>query len=444
MGDVETPSLNLRPFQREAVDHFFSDTAADTQVLLAPIGTGKSATASGIAAEALRRGASGVAVLATKNVVAQGIAWRAAGHDLTPFELHRAVALSTSTSPTVRWPRRVLTFGSLRQAARDPIAHAFRARAWDLVIADLGGGRDEDAQALKGLFDGARMNRVLALGDASALESRWSWLGAAPLAYDVPDVADASAPPINFSVVEYERTPNEIDLARRAQQLTMDFRRLGLPPGARLPAAASSSPLASQSQAWAAADSLRHLRNRLAHGLPGQPEDGPSQVLGADRLPELERLRADLMRFGDDVDLLEVDSKWEAFVSELRRVGPSGVAVFCDFAETAVYVTDRLEAVGIPVASPDDGGFLDRSEERPDAVFVSRDELLLGSELGDARVAINYDLPPSQRRAHIRWSRLDWSQADPPARMITLLDRKSASPTEKMAFTQLRYMVRDE
>lgn len=134
-------------------------------------------------------------------------------------------------------------------------------------------------------------------------------------------MADALVPSINFSVVEYERTPEEIDLAKRAQQLTMDFRHLGLRLATRLPAASISSPLAAQSQAWAAADSLRQLRNRLAHGFPGQPEDKRIETLGAEALPELERLRANLMRFGDDVDFLERDSKWEAFVSELRRRG---------------------------------------------------------------------------------------------------------------------------
>jgi hypothetical protein len=93
--------------------------------------------------------------------------------------------------------------------------------------------------------------------------------------------------------------------------------------------------------------------------------------------------------------------------------------VFCDFAETAVYVADRLQAAGINVVSLQDGSFPALSEERADIVLVSRDELLLGLELRHARVAFNYDLPPSQRRAHIRWSRLDWSQTDPPVEMVT-------------------------
>ncbi|HEY8202022.1 MAG TPA: hypothetical protein VII47_11800, partial [Actinomycetota bacterium] len=207
-----------------------------------------------------------------------------------------------------------------------------------------------------------------------------------PLAFEIPDMADALVPSINFSVVEYERTPEEIDLAKRAQQLTMDFRHLGLRLATRLPAASISSPLAAQSQAWAAADSLRRLRNRLAHGLPGQPEDKRIETLGAEALPELERLRANLMRFGDDVDFWNETASGKPSSRSFVAGGPSGVVVFCDFAETAVYVADRLQAAGINVVSLQDGSFPALSEERADIVLVSRDELLLGLELRHARV----------------------------------------------------------
>ena len=104
MTEFDAATLELRPFQMEAVKRFFTEGSPLTQVLLAPLGTGKGTTASAIVMEALSRGAAGVAVLATRNVIAQGIAWRAASFGLTPFELHRAVAMSTSTSPRWRDP----------------------------------------------------------------------------------------------------------------------------------------------------------------------------------------------------------------------------------------------------------------------------------------------------------------------------------------------------
>jgi hypothetical protein len=118
--------------------------------------------------------------------------------------------------------------------------------------------------------------------------------------------------------------------------------------------------------------------------------------------------------------------------------------VFCDFAETAAYVANRLQEVGVDALQLSESVGLAQVEEHSEAVLVSRDELLLGLELRHARVAYNYDLPRSQRRAHIRWSRLDWSRTDPPVEMVTMLDRRNASPTEKMSFTQFRYLVGDD
>src|SRR4051794_19513734 len=88
--------LHLWPSQREAVERFFDRTAPERQILFAPVGTGKSTTASAILAVAVRRGAQGMIVLARANVVAQGIAWRAATDDLTPSEFHRAISPTSS------------------------------------------------------------------------------------------------------------------------------------------------------------------------------------------------------------------------------------------------------------------------------------------------------------------------------------------------------------
>ncbi len=202
--------------------------------------------------------------------------------------------------------------------------------------------------------------------------------------------------------------------------------------------------VAAQTQAWAAAGPLRHLRNRLAHGLPGESDPKDRPAVGPEALPRLEQLRDALMRLGDEVDLLEADSKWSAFRSEFARRGAQGVVVFCDFAETAAYVANRLQEVGVEALELSGSTGLTQFEERSDAVLVSRDELLLGLELRHARVAYNYDLPRSQRRAHIRWSRLDWSRIDPPVEMVTLLDRRNASATEKMSFAQFQYLVGDD
>ena len=343
-----------------------------------------------------------------------------------------------------RWPERVLTFGSLRQATREPILDALHAREWDLVVVDLSGGTEGDVASLQELLAGLAVRRMLLLDDAPSDGRLWSWIHAEPLPYDVPDVANATQPPLNFSVVEYGRSATEIDLAHRAQELMMEIRNLRLPVKARLTAAVMSSPVAAQSQAWAAADSLRQLRNRVAHGLPAIPDEEPGEAFEPKALPRLERLRDGLMRFGEDVELMETDSKWDAFLAAMSSRVPSPSVVFCDFAETVVYVADRLQAAGIHAMTLDDLSAVASLRDEPNAVLVSRDDQLLGVEIRGVRLAYNYDLPASQRRAHIRWSRLDLTHGDPPSEMVTLLDRRGASPTERMAFAQLRYMVGSE
>ncbi|MFL5845296.1 MAG: hypothetical protein ACJ762_11420 [Solirubrobacteraceae bacterium] len=446
MSDIDpfVARLQLRPFQQEAVDRFFARTAPERQILLAPIGAGKGTTASAVVAEAINRGAEGVAVLAASNVVAQGIAWRAATAEVTPFELHRALPPSMSASVAARWPARVITFGSLRQAGREPIASALRARPWDVLIVDLSAAREEDAESLREFLSNAQVGRVLALNDGEVVTPMWSWLDAAPLAFSSPEAESPITSPVKFSVVQYERTPADLDLAGRAHDLTRELRRLGLRIPARLSAAVNSSPLAAQSQAWAAAGSLRHLRNRLAHGLPGDSEPKTARAIGPEELPELERVYEALVQLGGDVDLLESDAKWSAFLSDFQRRGALGVVLFCDFAETAAYVANRLKEVGIESLQLADSPQLARSQVDSSIVLVTRDDLLLGIELRHARVAYNYDLPRSQRRAHIRWSRLDWSRTDPAVEMVTLLDRRNASPTEKMSFAQFQHLVSDD
>ena len=62
-------------------------------------------------------------ILGTSKLVAQAIASRAASDDLAPYEVHRALAMSTSARPVPRWPERVWHSGplcSLRESRSPP------------------------------------------------------------------------------------------------------------------------------------------------------------------------------------------------------------------------------------------------------------------------------------------------------------------------------------
>lgn len=343
----EPQHVHLRPSQKEAVDRFFAPDAPRRQALLAPTGTGKSVVATAVVEESFRRGARSVLVLAAQNVVAQSIAWRSSGGVRVPFELHRALSASTTDRPAARWPDEVLAFGSLRRAAREPVAGAVRDRFWDLVIADLSGAAADDVENLHEFLAGGDIGRLLVLDNRVSSAQASSWLDAAPLAFDVPDTDSFSVPPLRFSAINFERSDAEVAIIDRAVRLAAELKGAGSRSRHRLNAAAASSPLALQSQAWAAAESLRQLQSRLAHGLPPQLElDLLADEMPAE-LPRVERLRHELMALADDVDQLEVDTKWDAFARAITAIHDPSVVIFCDFAETANYVADRLQFAGI-------------------------------------------------------------------------------------------------
>jgi hypothetical protein len=433
--------FELRSFQRAAVDDFFSAGGGAVRVLAAPTGTGKTTTAVAIVDESIRRGAQAILILSTHLLVAQQIAERAETSMLATVELRQAVAVSTSAGIAPTWPPAILVFGSLQQAAREPIAEALMVGRWDLVVADdaVGLAADE-ANKLVMFLDSAQVERALIVQDAP-LPGGPVWPRAAPLSYPFPSIPSEGPPEIEFSVAEYERSGIELDLAQRAQELTSRLRRLGTGARTRLAAATASSPLAAQSRAWAAAESVSQLRNRTAHGL----SSGPGSDLGRlapEVLPALEELHGELLRFGDDIDALPGDSKWDAFLLSLEAQQRQLTAVFCDFAETTNYVTGRLQDAGLDAISLDDVGVFELLRRGFEGVVVARDNQLPGVDLRRARLAFNYDLPTTRRRANTRWTRLDW-RADWATKMITLIDAGGATDAERVAFSQFRDLLGD-
>ena len=107
-------------------------------------------------------------------------------------------------------------------------------------------------------------------------------VGREPVTFSVPDLAAGPRPAIKFSVVEYESSQQEIDLAERAQNWRWR-------PKASVCVAASSGgqikPSSCTESGLGSGRSAMPLRNRLAHGLTSEPEWKNAESLGPDALP---------------------------------------------------------------------------------------------------------------------------------------------------------------
>lgn len=442
MSDVLRERLGLSSEQLEVVERFFASPSPVQAVLRGPVGTGKTLTASAIGGRALEMGASGVAVLGRRRVVAESIAWRAAPPEMPPFELTQSVLMAMKGQPARPLPvSRSLVFGTLKQSVRSAIGDAFLDRPWDVLIVDMSGGPDtESEEMLRQLVSRAQVSRLLVMDDwPPSVELAWF----ARHEFRLGGAADGSESErrVRFSVVNYLRSSAEQALIGDAQELTSRLRPFRVRPPARVAAAASSSPLALQGEAWRVEQELRALRNRWAHGLGDRSKDLPNPAL----MPDLDELRETLLQLADKVDAVETDSKYQAFASLLaeQQDGASCV-VFCEFARTASYVAQRLSAAGRQAVAVTGESALHAIDDSFDSVLVCFDEVLEGLDLRSANVAFNYDLPASVRRAHLRWSRLDWARRHDPPQMVSLFDQSGASHRERYALMEMRYLVGGE
>ena len=117
--------------------------------------------------------------------------------------------------------------------------------------------------------------------------------------------------------------------------------------------------------------------------------------------------------------------------------------MFCAFAETAVYVAESLRSAGHDALAPRQEFFLSvPSEPSSGEVLVCSDDVLLDTiDLHAVVLAINYDVPSPPRVAHLRWSRLDWSDPGRSPVMVTLIDPVNMSAYESRALNGMEYLI---
>jgi hypothetical protein len=260
---------------------------------------------------------------------------------------------------------------------------------------------------------------------------------------------DQPAPELaeRFRPLWFERHDHELAIAEMVDELIASAgvagARLGLH---RLATASASSSYALQVATLRQLDRLRDARNVIAHiGRAGHREDA-ALTLALENEALLVELYARLEQIASAVDELEFDTKRDLFMEfAMNREATSGggTVIFCSVAATADYVASGLEFMRQHVHRLGVRSDPDRllwAAAQPHHFLVAHDPILKGLDLRTARQAVNYDLVASQRRMHVRWSKLDLSEPHE-IRVWSLLPRRPASSLERLAVERMPYLV---
>jgi hypothetical protein len=436
----------LTPQQSSFVRGFLAQ-AKGVDVLVAPTGAGKVATAAEVAAGILDAGAKAILVVADSFVAAHQLATRAASHGAVPLPLTREWAWSHDFNDPAVWPDVVVAFGARSQIIRPPLDEAVHRRDWDLIVVDASWA-DADArqpslvESVEWLHNlRQRAVRTLVLLDARFPEGEWGELAPSITHWTRPDLPNCTAAGrLLATEVTFSRTASERELLGAAQAIRHRVRDLGLPIDTKfLDEALDSSLFALHSRASALAQQLRHIRNRLAHGLPPseeEPAGSPSDQRMAD-LREIEQVAEACRDLAERAARLVDDSKFEALEKFLETRDASRTAIVSESSATSRYLASRLQASrGIDVlGAPDLTG---RDEGEGDVVIVAHDAQLQGLEIA-VDLVVYYDLPVDPYRLYFRLSRFTTAGHTP--EIVYLVDESTDIPHVARAVEQLRSVL---
>lgn len=368
IGDV-----SLAAFQVEFIHKFLAPDSPPFHQLVAPTGTGKTAVAIAIIGEvAASSQANRVLVLVPALALGDYIVYQLQErtgdipvewiNQRTYRELVARVPVGASP-----WPASIVAVMTLQLAAREDIAESLTTVDWDLVLVD-------DAHALVGSRWGEVIARLLRAGVVRRLLLTTAILPPKPYSFPIPElettrwhrrlVAEGQQAEVRFAkVIEYQRTPEELDFLHRLRELIallQDF-----PPGIFM---RTLFVRAASSSLYAIGGVLRRVRNRLAHGSVSsmfesgsEHEDQPTMTdilrdMSSDdstlwKDPGTALAAADEAIEG--LDLVPEDAKLQALLTRLK--GPSfeethrHVGVFASFAGTVSYLEVALKEAGLRV-----------------------------------------------------------------------------------------------
>jgi hypothetical protein len=450
---ADSLSAELALYQRDFVRRFLAPNAPRYQLLLAPVGTGKTFTASAIVDSILRTPSrvlfvTPIGMRTLEYALGPSLPW-------TEIKITKAWLRERSSEPDGAdggWPAWMLGVVNPRTLADSWVAKELATTDWDLVVVDEANSLGPRAErAVHQLLVEETVRRLLVLGIPTMELPLGSIGGLHVESWKLSALGRNGLPAVeqvhNFHSVLFERSPDERSLLQRVQRLLEETEHYSIEWGIHdLDQAASSSPYALQARALQALERLRSRRNALAHGRTAG--DVVTSRTRAAEFGQLSMVVDELQAIADAVDRLGEDSRYATFTELLRvgsvRLGEERVVVFCAEQSTADYIANgltilerpflRIRAEGTPLAD------ISSALRRPNTIVVADDQAVAGLDLVNARQVINYDLVPDVRRMLARWLSVGGAHRSP-LEVWTLLDRSPEGLPEGQALQLMPYLA---
>lgn len=364
----------LRPHQVDFIANFIRPDAPRNQMLLAPVGSGRSFTTLALISDLLNQGqARRVLVLVHRVALRDQFAHYAR-------ELNLSLPVLTVDGLTFRemvaqadvgfspWPSDVVAVMLLDLAAKNEIAASLTSIHWDLVVVDDVGSLGASRQGfIRLLSQSDAAKRLLLMSGLPYPDPPSFGISDLTIVNWHRDLADTEsaiyrARP-DIRVVEYRRSDEEIGFLQNLGTLTEQLSNSATSHLQRhmLLRAAASSP-------YAAEQSIRKLRNRLAHGeflrvqetLPETDQLDTEQDTTDEVIVEATSVWLDkgiawelLSKTLASLDQIRDDSKLRVLVDIIAEQStlavPLRLGIYTNFAATAWYLQQQLASKGYEV-----------------------------------------------------------------------------------------------
>jgi len=449
----------LLPFQVQFACDFLASGAAPHWELVSPVGTGKTRTASELAAcFAESPSATRILLLAPAALLSQ---WehvmKSVSDRLNTLVVDRRTFMELEASVPVGsspWPVPAVVAMSVDLAKREDMAASVCSVVWDLLIVDeshlLAGQR---RMLVQNLIDLNRATRTLLL---TATPSPDALPGVSRRVVRPTEVVGWDGQPLlpvferEFRYVTYTRTEEERVFLNRLREFCNRAVRNGVLSRLHtmtLSRIADSCTLTLEINLRRLYENWQHARNRAAHGLGVEIgdtlEDDETSLLPADELecepsaqhppvPPSDFLASfnELEQLLDALDGVSSDAKLDCLVhhlSENQSAVPSFACIWTSFSQTALYLCSCLEQRDVSVSCLTAGA---AAEERYDVLQAFRKnggvlivtDVASGFAMEFADECINYDIPWDPMGLEQRWGRFIRYGRTKPFTMIILKD----------------------
>jgi superfamily II DNA or RNA helicase len=444
--------LQLVPYQAAFVDAFLLDESR-RNVLVAPVGTGKSHTVVALIARLAEADPEVHILLVAPHILQlQFLAMAAsAGARMTPLQVDgrtlREIAADGSHAGLEVDPP-LVAVTSLEVLRRSNAIQVLAGVGWNLVVVDEAHLLSKaDIERLEELLGDE--GRLLLVGQQSPLRGGTLAIPDATVySWDAALVTDT--PRLSAMVVEYERSTEE----RKCLETVLSSYGNGsaLHEGRRGSSESLGAVLRAASSSIPALEGvlLRH-RNRLAHASPDPSIEEYAEI--AESSEESDGKPPDisittLTEAIECLDSISVDPKAEALVSLVRSELRTGEAfcVFTEFVATANYLFELLAARGIAT------GVLTGSSEVAErvatvaafresgGVLILTDASAIGLDLGAVAGAVSYDLPATPSTLARRWGTVARLAPNTEVRMWALRDTSRMIELEEKRLHEHRFL----